>query len=132
MLQQTRIMKSIRKNIVKKSIELFTELMEDDDKSITFWDNFSKNIKLAIHEDADNRHKLCKLLRYKTNTSGDDNTSLSDYITRMKDNQEDIYYITGESMDLHSKFILLRRCRISKGYEVIYMTDPWTNMYCNK
>lgn len=123
MLQQTRIMKSIRKNIVKKSIELFTELMEDDEKSNTFWENFSKNIKLAIHEDGDNRQKLCKLLRYRTSTSGEENTSLSDYITRMKDNQEDIYYITGESMESIQNSSFLEGV-ISKGYEVIYMTDP--------
>jgi len=121
-LQQTKILKSIRKNIIKKAIELFNEIMEDDERGKIFYEQFSKNIKLAIHEDATNRDKLSKLLRYKSSSSGDDLTSLADYVTRMKDNQTDIYYITGENEAAVKNSAFIEGVA-SKGYEVLYMTE---------
>jgi molecular chaperone HtpG len=123
MLQQNKILKVIRKNLVKKCLELFEELAEDKDNYKKFYEQFSKNLKLGIHEDSNNRKKLTDLLRFHTSASGDEPTSLKEYAGRMKDNQKSIYYITGENKDQvsNSSFVEVVKKR---GYEVIYMTEP--------
>ena len=128
MLQHSRILKVIRKNIVKKAIELFQETMDNEELSKSFYENYSKNIKLGIHEDSTNRSKLVKLLRYNSSACGDELTSLDDYITRMKENQNDIYYITGESREIveNSSFV---EGIVKRGYEVLYMTET-IDEYC--
>jgi len=123
MLQQNKILKVIRKNLVKKCLDMFEELAEDKDLYKKFYEQFSKNIKLGIHEDSTNRKKLSDLLRYYTSASGDEVSSLKDYVSRMKENQKHIYYITGESKEVVAASAFVERVR-SRGYEVIYMTEP--------
>jgi len=128
MLQQSKILKVIRKNLVKKCLDLFTELSEDRDNYKKYYEQFSKNIKLGIHEDAQNRKKLSELLRYYTSTSGDEMVSLKDYVSRMKDTQKMIYYITGETKDQVANSSFVERLR-KAGLEVIYMIEP-IDEYC--
>merc|ERR1719291_910496 len=122
-LQQNKILKVIRKNIVKKCMELIEEINEDKDNYKKFYEQFSKNMKLGIHEDSTNRKKLAGHLRYFTSASGDEMCSLTDYVSRMKENQKDIYYITGESKDVVSASSFVETLK-KRGLECIYMTEP--------
>jgi molecular chaperone HtpG len=123
MLQQNKILKVIRKNLVKKCMELFEELAEDKDGYKKFYEQFSKNLKLGIHEDSQNRAKLSELLRYHTSASGDEACSLKEYVSRMKSNQKHIYYITGESKEQVSNSSFVESVK-KRGFEVVYMTEP--------
>ena len=123
MLQQNKILKVIRKNLVKKCMELFEELAEDKENFKKFYEQFSKNLKLGVHEDSTNRKKIADLIRYHTSASGEDQVSFKEYVSRMKENQKHIYYITGENRDQvsNSSFVELVKKR---GLEVIFMTEP--------
>lgn len=123
MLQQNKILKVIRKNLVKKCLELFEELAEDKENYKKYYEQFCKNLKLGIHEDSQNRNKLADLLRYHTSASGDEICSLKEYVSRMKESQKHIYYITGENRDQVSNSSFVERVK-KRGFEVVYMTEP--------
>jgi len=122
-LQQNRILKVIKKNVVKKCLEMFAEIAENQEDYKKFYEQYSKNLKLGIHEDTTNRKKLADLLRFYTSKSGEDLISLKDYIARMKEGQKDIFYITGESRASVAQSPFIESLK-KKNYEILYLVDP--------
>ncbi len=121
-LQKNKILKVIKKNVTKKCLDMFRDISENKDEYKKFYNAFSKNLKLGIHEDTTNRNSLADLLRYHS-TYGNDVVSLKEYVARMKDDQTVIYYITGETKVSVEKSPFLETLK-KKGYEVLFMTDP--------
>ena len=122
-LQHNKILKVIKKNITKKCLELFQEISENAEDFKKFYEQFSKNLKLGIHEDQSNRQKLSEFLRYHTSKSGEDLISLKDYVARMKEGQKDIYIITAETRAAAAASPFVEALK-KKDLEVIYMVDP--------
>lgn len=125
-LQQSKLLKVIKKKLVRKALDMLKKISADDYTS--FWKEYGTNIKLGIIEDSANRTRLAKLLRYSTSLSKDKQISLSEYIERMKPKQEHIYFIAAMSTEEAEKSPFVERIQ-KKGYEVLYLTDP-VDQYC--
>jgi molecular chaperone HtpG len=120
-LQQDALVKNIRKNLVKKTLELLGNL--EKDKYEQFFKEFGSLLKSGISMDYDNRDKISALLRYQTTRSEGALISLADYVSRMHPDQDGIYYITGENLTTLLNSPHLERLK-EKDYEVLLMTDP--------
>jgi len=127
-LQQNKILKAIKKAVTKKCVEMLFQILENAEDFKKFYEQFSKNLKLGIHEDATNRPKLAELLRYYSSKSGEDMVSFKQYIERMKEGQKFIYYITGESKAVVANSPFIEKLK-NKGIEVLYLIDP-IDEYC--
>lgn len=145
MLQQHSSLKTIKKKLVRKALDMIRRIAEEDPDELNvkdkkeveksdeddtkkgqytkFWNEFGKSIKLGIIEDATNRNRLAKLLRFESTKSDGKLASLDQYISRMKPGQKDIFYITGTSKEQLEKSPFLERLT-KKNYEVIFFTDP--------
>ena len=128
MLQQNKILKVIKKNIVKKCLELFGEIKQTREDYVKFYDQFSKNIKLGIHEDSSNREKLAELLMFHSSKSGNNMISFKDYVDNMDSTQKAIYYITGETQKAVENSPFIEKCK-KRNYDVLFMTEP-IDEYC--
>jgi molecular chaperone HtpG len=120
-LQQDRMVRNIRRNIVKKVFELLASM--DTEKYEIFYKEFGQILKIGFHTDFENRSKLSELVRYKTTNSEGEWTSLQAYVARMAPDQNDIYYITGDNLTAITNSPHLERLK-GKNYEVLLMTDP--------
>ncbi len=120
-LQQDRLVRNIRRNLVKKIFEHLEEMTTDT--YATFWKEFGPVFKAGIYTDPENRKKLADLLRYESTMSEGKLTSLKQYVDRMPPEQKDIYYLTGDSLTALADSPLLERLK-DKGYEVLLMSDP--------
>nr|GEU31214.1 endoplasmin homolog [Tanacetum cinerariifolium] len=145
MLQQHNSLKTIKKKLIRKALDMIRKLAEEDPDEVhdkekneveeskdndekrgqytKFWNEFGKSVKLGIIEDAANRNRLAKLLRFETTKSDGKLTSLDQYISRMKSGQKDIFYITGSSKEQLERSPFLERLK-KKNFEVILFTDP--------
>jgi len=122
-LQQNKILKVIKKNIIKRCLEMFADIQENAEDYKKFYEQFSKQLKLGIHEDQGSRTKIAELLRFDTSKSGEDMISLKEYVQRMKEEQKVIYYITGESKGAVASSPFMEGLK-KRGLEVLYLTDP--------
>ncbi|XP_048356307.1 endoplasmin isoform X3 [Sphaerodactylus townsendi] len=126
-LQQHKLLKVIRKKLVRKTLDMIKKIAEEKYND-TFWKEFGTNIKLGVIEDHSNRTRLAKLLRFQSSHDESKLTSLDQYVERMKEKQDKIYFMAGSSRKEAESSPFVERL-LKKGYEVIYLTEP-VDEYC--
>lgn len=126
-LQKSKMLNVINKRLVRKSLDMFKEIEKNATAYNTFWSGFGRYLKVGLIEDNDNRNELAKLSRWTTTETGDDVTSLDEYVSRMKEDQKQIFYVTGETKKRALASPALEKLR-KKGYEVIILQDPLDEM----
>jgi len=119
----SKIFKVMRRTIVKKCLEMIEDIAEDKETYRQFYREFSHNVKLGVCQDILNRHRLVDFLRYYSSKSGDEIISLKEYVSRMKEGQKEIYFLTGQSLTAVSSSPFTEELR-RRGYEVLYLIDP--------
>ncbi len=124
-LQKSKVLSIINKRLVRKSLDMFRDLAEDEDPSkyIMFWNNFGKYLKVGVIEDDKNKKELASLLRFYSSKSDEEYTSFDSYIEGMPEGQKSIYYVTGEGRKNAMQLPVIEKLT-SKGYEVLLMTEP--------
>merc|ERR1712196_241869 len=125
-LQESRVVRIIRKRLIRKTLAMLREIAgRDNDEYDTFWDNFGRNLKLGVIEDADNRKDLAELLRFTTSKSGDEGAlqSLDEYVNDMPEGQNSIYFVAADNKDAAEASPFLEKLK-QKGFEVLYLLDP--------
>lgn len=125
-LQQHKLLKVIKKKLVRKTLDMIKKI--DDEDYDAFWKEYSTNIKLGVIEDHSNRTRLAKLLRFRSSNDPEKTTSLADYVERMKDKQEHIFFVAGQSREEVEQSPFVERL-LKKGYEVLYLIEP-VDEYC--
>jgi len=123
-LQKSRTLKIIRKRVVRKVLDSIDDLREEDPaKYDQFWSSYGKYFKVGLVEDLDYKDELKRFVRFFSSKSGDNQTSIPEYISRMKEGQDQIYFVTGEGKKAAQISPAMEKMR-QKGYEVLYMVDP--------
>lgn len=127
-LQQHKLIKVIKKKLIRKALDMLKKL--DKETYDKFWKEYSTNIKLGIMEDPSNRSRLAKLLQFQSSNNKDKKvlTSLTDYVGRMKKNQDKIYYIAASSRTEAEKSPFAEAL-LKRGYEVLYLVEA-VDEYC--
>jgi heat shock protein beta len=126
-LQKSKMLNVINKRLVRKSLDMFKEIEKNATAYTTFWNGFGRYLKVGLIEDNDNRQELAKLSRWSTTETGDGVTSFDEYVARMKPEQKQIYYVTGETKKRALASPALENLR-KRGYEVVILQDPLDEM----
>jgi len=121
-LQQHKLLKVIKKKLVRKALDMIKKI-DGEEYLAKFWKEYSTNIKLGVIEDHANRTRLAKLLRFLSSHDEENPTSLEDYLERMKEGQEKIFFCAGNGLEEAKSSPFVERL-LKKGYEVIYLTEP--------
>eukprot|EP00536_Pseudo-nitzschia_multiseries_P010953 jgi/Psemu1/319968/estExt_fgenesh1_pm.C_3530005 len=126
-LQKSKVLSIINKRLVRKTLDMIRDISEDESDEganyIMFWNNFGKYLKVGIIEDDRNRKELAEYLRFFSASSGEEYTSLKDYVANMPENQKAIYYVTGEGKERAAMSPVAEKLK-GKGFDVLYATEP--------
>lgn len=127
LLQDSRVVQTIKKQVVKQTLDMLARLAEDDnDNYAEFWKNYGEILKEGLHFEPQHKDRLAKLVRYASSKESADESalvSLDEYIDRMPEEQPAVYYALGAARDVVAASPHLEAIK-SKGYEILYMTDP--------